>query len=80
MRIFPTEKNNRIKITNLSTQKFLIKHDVTHFLHYFWGACLINTSEPMKYGDVKNNQVFKWRGETLLIEIITKSDASDLVY
>lgn len=76
----PTNRDKRIKITNLSSQKFILKHDITHFLHYFWGASLFGSEEPLKYGDVKDNQVFKFKGETYLIEIITKSDASDLVY
>ena len=80
MRNLPAEKNNRIKITNLNTQKFLVKHDINHFLHYFFGARLFGSDEPLKYGDVRNNQVFQFKNETYLIEILHKDEASDLVY
>lgn len=79
MRILPTEKNNRIKITNLSTQKYIIKYNKNHLIHYFFGATLIN-GELLEYKNISHNQVFTFRDEKYLIELITKDEASDLVY
>lgn len=79
MRMLPKKRNERIKITQLKSGNFLIKHDRTHCLHYFWGAILIN-GEPLEYKNITHNQVFKWRDEKYLIELITKDEASDLVY
>lgn len=75
----PTERDKRIKVTNLSTQKFIVKRNKTHFLNYFFRARLIN-GELLERRDVKNNQVFKFKNSTWLIEIISKSEALDLVY
>ena len=79
MRILPKNKNERLKITNLNTQKFLIKSNRSHCLSYFQNARLFN-GEPLTYADIKNNQVFKFKNDTWLIEIITKSEADALKY
>ena len=74
MRILPKNKNERLKITNLRTQKYILKHDKNHCLSYFFYAKLFGSDEQLKYGDIKNNQVFKFKNDTWLIEIITKSE------
>lgn len=75
----PTEKNTRLKITNLMTQKYIIKYNKNHLLAYFFYARLIN-GEPLTYSDITHNQVFKFKNSTWLIEIISKDEASDLIY
>lgn len=79
MRILPKNRNEKIKITNLKSGKFLIKSNRTHCLSYFFGARLFN-GDLLEYKNILNNQVFTFKNETWLIEIITKSEASDLVY
>ena len=78
MRI-PTERGTRVKITNLKSGKFLLKHDKNHCLHYFFGARLFN-GELLTYADILHNQVFTFKNETWLIEIISKSEADALIY
>lgn len=76
---FPTERGTRLKITNLTTGKYIIKYNKNHCLAYFFYATLIN-GELLEYKNISHNQVFKFKGDTYLIEIISKDDACELVY